>query len=323
MDELWQRYRSFWTPVLVGLGVFLIGLIVVHVITDDPDAKRSRVSKEASKVKGMKVPARRKLSALKENRDLLETRVNDWATRLDQARGGDPVEAVVSDALKAAVLRGQDPEILAAAVANPASEQGRRILAVFEGDEVVAGRALAKYTERRQELLNNLRTGDLNVGFGSLLADVWSEFRARANRADVELRVEVLGFAGVASVGRSGLVQRLLNLARLAEILDLAIRSGVTTVVDIRLDQKVNPLGDDVFLREWPFSFTVQGDMNAIRPLLSYLTDPEHPVPLGQLELSQPPRSAPEDGRVQLAAKASSIIVRPAASLSLDLEEAR
>ena len=29
MDELWQRYRAFWTPVLWGVGVFLAGLIVV------------------------------------------------------------------------------------------------------------------------------------------------------------------------------------------------------------------------------------------------------------------------------------------------------
>ena len=29
MDELWQRYRTFWTPVLIGLGVFLIGVIAV------------------------------------------------------------------------------------------------------------------------------------------------------------------------------------------------------------------------------------------------------------------------------------------------------
>ena len=43
MDELWQRYRSFWTPVLIGLGVFLVGLIVVHVVSDDPEAANSKL----------------------------------------------------------------------------------------------------------------------------------------------------------------------------------------------------------------------------------------------------------------------------------------
>ena len=36
MDELWQRYRTFWTPVLIGVGVFLaawaLGGIVAFVI---------------------------------------------------------------------------------------------------------------------------------------------------------------------------------------------------------------------------------------------------------------------------------------------------
>ena len=53
-----------------------------------------------------------------------------------------------------------------------------------------------------------MRTGDLNVGFAQLLVDVWSEFRIRANREDVELRVEDLGFSGVAAVNRQVLAQR-------------------------------------------------------------------------------------------------------------------
>jgi hypothetical protein len=166
--------------------------------------------------------------------------------------------------------------------------------------------------------LNDLRTGDLNVGFVQLLQDVRSEFRIRANREDVELRIEDLGFSGVAGVDRQVLAQRLLNLARIAEILDLAIRSGVTTVVNVTLKQTANPLGDDVFLREWPFTFTVQGDVTAIRPILDYLTDPQHPVPLRALTLEQPPRSTPEEGKVQLTAEAASMLVRPDAVLDME-----
>ena len=50
MDELWQRYRSFWIPVLIGLGVFLIGLIAVHVISDDPEVEGKRARDEFKQV---------------------------------------------------------------------------------------------------------------------------------------------------------------------------------------------------------------------------------------------------------------------------------
>lgn len=318
MDELWQRYRSFWTPVLIGLGVFLVGLIAVHVVTENPDETRRRVRTEGNKVKGKVEPSTKQIRALRENRDALEVRVKDWAMRLDQAHGGDPVEAVVSDALKAALLRGVEPEVLRAAVQSPDLDASRAVLDRFEGDDAAAGRALARYVETRQQRLNTLRTGDLNVGFAQLLYDVDDVFRTRANRQDVELRVDTLGFSGVAAVDRQVLAQRLLNLARLAEILDLAIRSGVTTVVNVTLEQTPNPLGDDVFYREWPFSFTVQGDMTAIRPILDYLTNPEHPVPLRRLVLEQPPRGTPEEGRVQLTAKAASVLVRPDADLQFE-----
>ena len=49
MDELWQRYRTFWTPVLIGLGVFLVGVIAVHVISDDPDKAKARMTSAESK----------------------------------------------------------------------------------------------------------------------------------------------------------------------------------------------------------------------------------------------------------------------------------
>ena len=51
MDELWQRYKGFWTPVLWGVGVFLVGLIVVHMMTGDPDAGRT-MGREVS-IQGM------------------------------------------------------------------------------------------------------------------------------------------------------------------------------------------------------------------------------------------------------------------------------
>ncbi len=327
MDELWQRYRSFLTPVLIGLGVFLVGLIAVHVLSDDPDALRDRVSGEARVVKRLVEPDRSTISALRRNRDALEERVKDWAARLDQAHlalGTDAIlDVVVSDALRAAILRGIDPQALAAAVAGPEAASSRRVLEPFDGDATAAGRALVRYETVRQDHLNLLRTSDPNVGFSKLLSDVTSEIRVRANRADVELPGAGLGHAGVTSVTRAVLAQRLLNLARITQLVDLAIRSGVRAITEVRIEPKLNPLGDDVFLREWPFTVTLRGDMASLRPVLAWLTDPANPLPIHHLELVQPPRTSPLDGQAQLTVQAASILVRPDAGLALDREEVR
>ena len=65
MDELWQRYRTFWTPVLIGLGVFLVGVIVVHIMSDDPEVGKQRVMGAQSKLKSMQAPSPKKASALR------------------------------------------------------------------------------------------------------------------------------------------------------------------------------------------------------------------------------------------------------------------
>lgn len=323
MDELWQRYRSFWIPVLIGLGVFLVGLIVVHIITDDPDAWGAKASSEARTLRKKVEPSGQKIKAIQYNEEELSNRVTDWAGRLDQGNMGETIEVVVTAALQASILRGVDPAVLRDAVANPETPASRVVLEPFDGDGVAASKAVARYEEVRQDRLNILRAGDANVGFSRLLSDIWSEFRVRANRADVELGTDILGFGGVTSVPRSVLAQRLLNLGLVSQIVDLAIRSGVRSISEVRLEQKQNPLGDDVFLRQWPFTITVQGDMASIRPILSFLTDPAHPIPLTQLLLTQPPRTSPLEGQVQLQAKVASVLVRPDASLGLDMEEAR
>lgn len=327
MDELWQRYRSFLTPVLIGLGVFLVGLIVVHTISDDPDAWSARVTGQA-RVVGKKIePASSKINAQRKNREALEERVKDWSARLDQgdlATGADEIlDVIVSATLRAAILRGLDPQMLATAVANPEAASTRQLLVPFDGDAVAAGKALARYESVRQDRLNLLRTGDPNVGFSRLLSDVLAEIRVRANRADVELHPDALGHAGVTSVTRAVLAQRLLNLARISEILDLAIRERVRAIVEVRIEQKLNPLGEDVFLREWPFTVVLRGDMVAIRPVLAWLTDPENPLPIHHLEVAQPPRSSPLEGQAQLTVKAASVLVRPDVALGLDTEEVR
>lgn len=324
MDELWQRYRSFLTPVLIGLGVFLVGLIVVHTISDDPEAWAKRVQGEASVVRRQVEPDKKKINAQRKNRDALEARVRDWSARLDQAHGAIGVDAIldviVADTLRSSILRGIDPLTLAGALANPESGTTRQLLEPFGGDAVAAGKALARYETVRVDRLSLLRTGDPNVGFSRLLSDVTSEIRVRANRADVELNSEVLGHGGVTSVTRAVLAQRLLNLARITQILDLAIRQGVRAITEVRIEQKLNPLGDDVFVREWPFTVTLQGDMVSLRPILSWLTDPKNPLPIQHLELAQPPRTSPLEGLAQLTVKASSVLVRPDAGLNLDQE---
>ena len=60
MDELWQRYRSFWRPVLFGLGVFLLGLIVVHIITPSPEEAADEAAGAANQLKAADAPQGRR-----------------------------------------------------------------------------------------------------------------------------------------------------------------------------------------------------------------------------------------------------------------------
>jgi hypothetical protein len=320
VDELWQRYRTFWTPLLIGLGVFLVGVILVHALTEDPAVEAQRVTTEARLVRGRTAPADAKVAAVRENQEALEARLADWASRLDQAGMADPLETAVADALGAALLRGLAPATLADALARPDAAASAETLLAFEGDAVAAGKALARYEEARRNHLSLLKSGDPNVGFTRVLLEVWSELKIRANRADVELKSDVLGFGAVTSVTRNVLEQRLLNLALVARVVDLAVRSGVASVLDVRLDQRSGAQPEDAYLRQWPVSFTLRGDMAALRPILALLTDPARPIPVTNLTLTQPPRGSPLEGQVQLQATVESVLVRPDASLALEME---
>ena len=323
MDELWQRYRSFWTPVLIGLGVFLVGLIVVHIVSDDPEAADAKLVSASRGLSKMTEPSRAQTKNWPLNVDTYRQRVEDFATRLDQAQGRDPYEYAVEASLQAAMLRGAGPDALRAAIAKPDAPASRALLAPFDDDAVQAGRALARYEGIRLDRLTLLRTGDPNVGFSRLLNDVTAELGMRANRADVEIRPDVLGYEGVTSVTRASLPQRLLNLALVAQIVDLGIRNRIQSIEEIRFDQRVTIESGEVFLREYPMTFTLRGDMASLRPILALLTDPAKTVALTQLVLSQPPRGTPLDGIVQLSATAASVVVRPEASLELDKEDQR
>jgi hypothetical protein len=152
---------------------------------------------------------------------------------------------------------------------------------------------------------------------------VWSELRVRANRADVDLRTDVLGFANIKSVNRASLTPRLLNLALVAEVVDLGIRSGLSVINEIHFENWSTAETSDAFHREWKVTFDVIGDMAAVRPIIDLLTDPTRPTPITQALLTQPPRGSPLDGLVRLDITAASTLVRPTAAIDLDTEEAQ
>jgi Tfp pilus assembly protein PilO len=315
VDELWQRYRTFWTPLLIGVGVFLVGLVAVFVTSEDPETAANRVRVEEGNLRRLFESPRK--SAAGANAEALQDRVLAWGRRVDQASLEDGTAYAVDAALQAALLRGVAPDVLARAVAG--GDAGA--LARFDDDPVAAARALESYRTMRDDRLGLLRTGDPNVGFSRLLNDVWSELSLRANRADVDLRTAMLGFDTVKSVTRASLAQRLLNLALVAEVVDLGIRSGLQSVDEVRFETRANPEGPDVFIKEWPVSIAVEGDMGALRPILDRITDPRRPLALTKAQLTQPRRGSPLEGRVRLEFTASSVVARPAASLELDKEE--
>ncbi len=321
MDELWQRYRSFWIPILVGLGAFLVGLIVVHVMTEDPDVLAKAVVGNKRIVEDLVEPSRDEERNVPQNVEDLRKRVTDWASRLDQAGGQDELDSAVTTCLTAAILRGQSPDAIRQAVAKPDGEGAPAVLAAFEGDAVAAAQAVHRYEQARADLLTSLRTGDPNVGFTLLLGAVWSEMKVRANRADVEIKPDYLGFSSVSSVTRPNLPQRLLNLALVSELADLAIRSGARSIEEVRIDPRPAVESTDTFLRTWPFTMSIKGDAASVAPILARLTDPTRPVPLSAVDIKQPPKGSPLDGVVQLSVTAASTLVRPEVSLGLQAAE--
>lgn len=324
MDELWQRYRTFWTPVLIGLGVFLVGVIVVHVMSDDPEEAKREVRSNRKRLQAMKAPEPSKARVLRERGDTLREdllgneRGPGWAERIDQV-GGDSKNTVAiaaEQALRAAIVRGA-PE----AIASKPKDLADR----FDGDAVAAEKAYRRFRQLVEQHTEMLRSGDPNVAFSRLLSDVWSELRIRANRADVEFdtQAEQLGFGGIASVDRATLPPRVLNLALAARLADVAIREGVESIKGIDIDSVIEPGNPGDFISLWPIEFTITGDMAAVKQMLDMLTDPADPVPLETTRLAQVRQRGGQSagGLVQFSVKASSALVRPDADLQLDVEE--
>ena len=326
MDELWQRYRTFWTPVLIGLGVFLVGVIAVHIMSDDPEVARGRVDSAKRKLKAMKAPNPKKASTLRARgnglkEDLLGPEGSTgggWAGRLDQVDGErkDLVAVAAEQALRAAIVRGA-PE----SEASSASALKAR----FDGDDTAAEKAYRRFQRLVEQHSETLRSGDPNVAFSRLLSDVWSELRIRANRADVEIapQAEQLGFGSIASVDRATLPARVLNLALAARLADVAIREEVEVIDMFNIRSTIEPGNPNDFISLWPMDITIKGDMAAVKRILDLLTDPQNPVPLETTSLKQARRRGAKtaNGLVNFSARVSSVLVRPDVNLGLSVEE--
>jgi hypothetical protein len=306
MDELWQRFRTFWTPVLWGLGVFLAGLIVVHIATDDPEAGQTANARAAHVLKDRLTPSNEQIGAAKRRSADLQARVDAWAKKIDQHRGrdADPYEADVAQALRAAVQRGTSP-------ADPAA---------FDGDTAAAAQANARFTTLVADRLALLKSQDPNVSFSRLKADVVSELALRANRADVDVNDEEFGLGAVASVDRSDLPRRLRNLALVATVVDAAIREGVRSVDGVTIQQPEvhgSAAGPDAFISQWPVKIDMTASAAALVAILNVLTDPEAPTPIGYTIWKQTGKA---DGAVKAEWKVYSVRVNPQAGLGLETE---
>lgn len=291
MDELWQRYRSFWRPVLLGLGVFLVGLIVVHMVTPDPEEEAARVAVAKRSVTELVQPGDRAAAELKADVTGLGESVGRLALALDPSAGG----ASATDLL----VR----QILDAALDAQGSEEAAR-----EAERLAKDRS------------NLFRTGNPNVAFSALLSDVWGVLRTRANRADMDLDADLLGFSNVPSITRIELRRRLANLAVVTRITAAAIHSGATSLDEVRFEARPTA-GPDAFLQEWPVTVILTGPTRCVEAILQLLTDPKAPVPVGTTVVQQPRRSKPGQGLVELTLTVDSVAVNPAASLNLDSEE--
>lgn len=306
MDELWQRYRAFWTPVLWGIGAFLAGLIVVHILTDDPETGVRANENLAKSIKSKIAPTPAQISVARASTEELDKRTVAFARLIDQRHGDseDAYEAFVDQALTAAIQRGTRP-------ADPAA---------FDGDTAAAAQANARFDQLRADRLASIRSQDPNVSFSRLKADVVQELAVRANRADVDVDVEEFGLS-IASVDRSSIVRYLANLALVATVLDVAIREGVRSVDSIVLlpsEIRGSVEATDPFLQEWPVKIDITGPPEALTAVLDLLTDPRRPTVFGSTSWRQVAR---KEGLVKGEFKLYSVRVRPAAALGLEKEE--
>jgi hypothetical protein len=306
MDELWQRYRAFWTPVLWGIGAFLAGLIVVHILTNDPETGVKGNENKANALKRQVAPNATQIRVAKETTVELENRMASFAKLLDQRHGDaeDAITAYAQQALTAAILRGRHP-------ADPAS---------FEGDTAQAALANTRYEELLTARLKALQSQDPNVSFSRLKADVVQELAIRANRADVDVDAEEFGLS-IASVDRTSLPRYLANLALLATVIDVAIREGVRSIDAVVLmptEVRGSIETTEPFLQEWPIKVDVTGPPETLAAILDLLTDPRRPTALGSTSWKQ---VAKKEGLVKGEFKIYSVRVRPGASLGLEKEE--
>jgi hypothetical protein len=308
VDELWQRYRSFWVPVLYGVGAFLFGLIVVHIMTDDPEAGRAQNEAKAQMITKRVAPSPGQIKGARDNSETLMKRVESWARRVDQRHGeaDDALEAYSKQALRASILRG----------ALPADE------ARFDGDKAAAAQASGAYETLLRDGLDRLRTQDPNVAFSRIKADVVQTLAIRANRADVDVgaNADEFGLSSVASVERADLPRRMANLALIATIVDVAIRENVRSIDGVSILPplvRVMAQGPDVFLLEWPVKIELTGTPEALMAVLNVLTDPERPTPLGPCSWKQTQK---KDGMVKAEFTAYSVRVKPDAPLGLESE---
>ena len=311
MDELWQRYRAFWVPVLYGVGAFLFGLILVHAFTDDPETGRSQNEAKAKSIQKRTAPTPAQIRGAKENTESLKARTAKWAATLDQRHGdgNDALEAYVTQALRAAILRGADT-----------ADEAR-----FDGDASAAAQAAARFEQLKKERMESVRAQDPNISFSRIRADVDQELLLRANRADVDLSpaADEIGFtaATIPTVDRADLPRRLANLALVATILDVAIREGVRSIDSVNLmpaDPTITAQGPDAYLAMWPVKVEFSGPPATVTAVLNTLTDPERPTPLGTTSLKSVPRS--KDGLVKAEIKAYSVRIQPDAPLGLESE---
>jgi hypothetical protein len=297
--------------VLYGVGAFLLGLIVVHAFTDDPETGRSQNEAKAKSIQRRTAPTPAQIRGAKENTESLRARTTRWAATLDQRHsdGSDAIEAYVRQALRAAILRGADEP-----------DEAR-----FDGDAAAAAQAGARFSQLLKERLESVRSQDPNISFSRIRADVVQELLLRANRADVDLSsaADEIGFtaATIPTVDRADLPRRLANLALVATILDVAIREGVRSIDSVNLlpaDPTLSAQGPDAFLSMWPVKVEFSGPPAAITAVLNTLTDPDRPTPLGTTTLRTTPRS--KDGIVRAEIKAYSVRVQPDAPLGLESE---
>ena len=314
MDELWQRYRTFWMPVLIGLGVFLLGVIVVHIITDDPDKQEGMLSRETRALRRMQIPDGTMSTALKDKGRAMRENIADWALRVDQtdSAGKELVTRGATQALRAALFRGAPDDESKSATAQR-----------FGDDPSAAATARQRFTTAVQHHTELLTGGDPNVAFSRLLSEVWTELRVRANRADMEL-ADNLGFGSVTSVSRASLPGRVLNLALVARVVDNAIRNDMTAVEQIGIESLANVGTQNDFLTRWPVRFALVGPFASIQSVLDEMTDPKNPTPIADTTMITQPRSkrgGVTSGIARMEITLASTIVRPDVDLGLEGRE--